>query len=208
MSRLLHVSASPRGSRSESLAIADTFLRTYRELNPLDDVDTWDLWDGALPAFGPDAAGAKMAVFAGAEPEGAQAQAWRRVVAAFERFAAYDRYLFSVPMWNAGVPYVLKQFIDVVSQPGMLFSFDPATGYTGLLHGKKAVLVHTSAVYGPGRAEGFGSDFSAPFLRDWLRWAGITDLEEISFRPDLVTADAAAGRAAAHERAREVAGKL
>ncbi|GAA4971839.1 FMN-dependent NADH-azoreductase [Kineococcus glutinatus] len=208
MSRLLHLSASPRGSLSESLALAATFLDTYRELNPLDDVDTFDLWDGTLPAFGPDAAAAKMTVFAGGVPEGAEARAWQRAVDTFERFDSYDRYLFSVPMWNAGVPYVLKQFIDVVSQPGMVFGFDPVDGYTGLLTGKKAVTLYTSAVWGPGRPATFGSDFQAPFLRDWLAWTGITDVEEVHLRPNLATADAATARAAAHERAREAAGKL
>ncbi len=208
MSRLLHVSASPRGARSESLALAATFLDTYREHNPLDDVDTLDLWDGTLPDFGPTAAAAKMAVFAGEEPRGAAAEAWARAVDTFRRFDSYDRYLFSVPMWNAGIPYVLKQFIDVVSQPGMVFGFDPATGYTGLLRDKKAVLVLTSAVYGPGRGPAFGSDFQAPYLRDWLAWAGVTDVEEVTFRPDLATADAATGRAAAHEAARRLAAKF
>jgi FMN-dependent NADH-azoreductase len=208
MSRLLHVSASPRGARSESLALAATFLDTYREHNPLDDVDTLDLWDGTLPDFGPTAAAAKMAVFAGEEPRGAAAEAWARAVDTFRRFDSYDRYLFSVPMWNAGIPYVLKQFIDVVSQPGMVFGFDPATGYTGLLRDKKAVLVLTSAVYGPGRGPAFGSDFQAPYLRDWLAWAGVTDVEEVAFRPDLATADAATGRAAAHEAARRLAAKF
>ena len=208
MSRLLHVSASPRGSRSESLALAATFLETYREQNPLHDVDTLDLWDGTLPDFGPAAAAAKMAVFAGEHPEGAAAQAWARATETFRRFDSYDRYLFSVPMWNAGIPYVLKQFIDVVSQPGMVFTFDPVEGYSGLLTGKKAALVLTSAVYGPGRGPAFGSDFQAPYLRDWLAWAGVADVEEVSFRPDLATADAAAGRERAHEAARRVAAKF
>ncbi|MGX5654769.1 FMN-dependent NADH-azoreductase [Geodermatophilus nigrescens] len=208
MSRLLHVSASPRGSRSESLALAATFLDTYREANPLDDVDTLDLWDGTLPDFGPAAAAAKMAVFAGEEPQGAAAEAWARAVETFRRFDSHDRYLFSVPMWNAGIPYVLKQFIDVVSQPGMVFSFDPVEGYTGLLTGKKAALVLTSAVYGPGRGPAFGSDFQAPYLRDWLAWAGITEVEEVHFRPDLATADAAAARDRAHDDARRVAAKF
>jgi FMN-dependent NADH-azoreductase len=92
----------------------------------------------------------------------------------------------------------------VVSQPGMVFGFDPTEGYTGLLTGKKAALVLTSAVYGPGRGPRFGSDFQAPYLRDWLNWAGVTELEEIHFRPNLATADAEAGRAAAHGRARDL----
>jgi FMN-dependent NADH-azoreductase len=97
-------------------------------------------------------------------------------------------------MWNASVPYILKQFIDVVSQPGMVFGFDPDSGYTGLLTGRKAAVVYTSAVYGDGRGPAFGADFQAPFFDDWLRWAGITDVASISFRPNLATADAESGR--------------
>ncbi len=206
MTTLLHVSASPRGAASESLGIAQTFLSAYRETHPGVDIETWDLWDGTLPEFGPAAAAAKMAVFAGADPQGDAAAAWRSVRQAFERFAAADAYLFSVPMWNAGIPYVLKQFIDVVSQPGMVFGFDPDAGYTGLVTGRKAAVVYTSAVYGADRPASFGSDFQAPYLRDWLCWAGMMDITEVEFRPNLATADAETGRQAAHAAARD-AGK-
>jgi FMN-dependent NADH-azoreductase len=205
MSSLLHISASPRGERSESLAIAGTFLDTLADRRPEIAVDTFDLWDGSLPSFGPDAAAAKMAVFAGEEPTGAQAVAWQAAERTFRRFAAADYYLFSVPMWNHGVPYVLKQFIDVVSQPGMVFSFDPERGYTGLVTGKRAVVVYTSAVYGPGRPESFGTDFQATYFSGWLAWAGVTDIATVSFRPDLATADPDAGRQAAHAAARDIA---
>jgi FMN-dependent NADH-azoreductase len=202
MATLLHIAASPRGAESESLGIAETFIGSLR---PGITVETFDLWDGTLPAFGPAAAAAKMAVFAGQEPQGEQAEAWRSAEQTFNRFAAADYYLFSVPMWNHAIPYILKQFIDVVSQPGMVFSFDPVGGYTGLLTGKRAVIAYTSAVYGHGRPPAFGPDFQVPYLRAWLNWAGVTDLTEIEFRPNLATADAEAGRKAAHTAAREVA---
>lgn len=198
---LLHISASPRGKASESLSIARTFLDAYRAGHPDHRIDTFDLWDGTLPAFGPDAAAAKMAVFAGQTPTGAAARAWDAAISTFDRFAAADAYLFSVPMWNAGVPYILKQFIDVVSQPGMVFGFDPEHGYTGLVAGKKAAVVYTSAVYGDDRGPEFGTDFQQPFLAGWLRWAGITDIAEIQFRPNLATADADQLRKQAHEDA-------
>ena len=207
MTTLLHISASPRGAKSESLAIAETFLSAYRETHPDNTIETWDLWDGTLPEFGPAAAHAKMAVFAGADPMGDEAAAWRAAGQAFERFAAADEYLFSVPMWNAGIPYILKQFIDVISQPGMVFGFDGELGYTGLVTGRKAAVVYTSAVYGVGRPPSFGSDFQAPYLRDWLNWAGIDDVTEVAFRPNLATADAETGRQAAHAAARD-AGKV
>jgi FMN-dependent NADH-azoreductase len=208
MPSLLHVSASPRGAASESLAIARTFLNALRDERPEVTIDTLDLWDGSLPEFGPAAAAAKMAVFAGQVPSGDQAAAWQAAERTFRRLAGADYYLFSVPMWNHGIPYILKQFIDVVSQPGMVFTFDAEHGYTGLLTGRRAVVVYTSAVYGTGRPAAFGSDFQAPYFTDWLAWAGITDTTEIHFRPDLATADADAGRQAAHAAAREAAKKF
>jgi FMN-dependent NADH-azoreductase len=185
--------------------LARTFLDAYREQNPGHAVLEWDLWDGTLPEFGPAAAAAKMDVFAGLAPSGAGAAAWRDARTTFERFAAADQYLFSVPMWNAGVPYILKQFIDVVSQPGMVFGFDPLAGYTGLVTGRKSAVIYTSAVYGDGRGPAFGADFQAPYFEDWLRWAGITDITSIQFRPNLATADAESGRRAAQARAVQVA---
>ena len=206
MATLLHISASPRGDRSESGAIAAAFLDAYRDTHPDDEIVEWNLWDGTLPEFGPAAAAAKMAVFAGADPEGDEARAWRAAIDTFRRFDAADRYLFSVPMWNAGVPYILKQFIDVISQPGLVFGFDPKQGYSGLLRGKKAAVVYTSAVYGPDRGPAFGADFQRPFFDDWLRWAGIEDVIGIEFRPNLATADADTDRRTAHAAARD-AGK-
>ena len=206
MTTMLHISSSPRGDASESLTIAHEFLHSYRETHPDVEVETFDLWDGTLPEFGPAAASAKMTVFGGGTPTGAAAAAWQDVSTTFERFAAADHYLFSVPMWNAGVPYILKQFIDVVSQPGMVFGFDPEHGYSGLLSGKKAAVIYTGAVWGPDRGPRFGQDFQKPFFDDWLRWAGVDDITTVRFQPNLATADAATGRQVALAQARD-AGK-
>ncbi|MBW4721181.1 FMN-dependent NADH-azoreductase [Saccharothrix obliqua] len=206
MTKLLHVSASPRGEASESLTIASAFVDVYRETHPDAEVDHWDLWDGSLPDFGPAAAGAKMAVIRGEPPTGAEAEAWRDVVAAVHRFLSADRLLFSVPMWNSGIPYVLKQFVDVVSQPGMVFGLDAVTGYQPLLAGtgRRAAVVYTSSVWCPEVGPGFGSDFQSTYFDDWLRWTGITDLTPIRHHPTL-TGDVEDSRQTALATAREVA---
>ena len=206
MTDLLHISASPRGEASQSLRLAATFLDTYRGQHPDADIDEWDLWDGSLPAFGPAAAGAKMTVFGGGTPQGEEAEAWAAAQAAFARFDAADRILFSVPMWNSGVPYVLKQFVDVVSQPGWVFGVDPASGYRHLLagRGKRAAVIYTSAVWAPGLGPEFGADFQSPFFTGWLNWTGIDDVTEIRFHPTL-TGDAGEVSRTAHETARDVA---
>ncbi|MEU1392074.1 MULTISPECIES: NAD(P)H-dependent oxidoreductase [unclassified Nonomuraea] len=204
MSRLLHISASPRGTESISAAIAETFVQEYLATHPAHTVDRFDLWDGTLPEFGPAAARAKMTVFGGGTPAGEEAEAWAAAVRTFERFDAYDRYLFSVPMWNAGVPYKLKQFIDVVSQPAMIFDVHPETGYRALLTGKRAAVVYTSAVWAPQLGPEFGADFQSTFFGDWLRWTGIADVQEIRHHPTL-TGSYDAERKQADEQARRVA---
>jgi FMN-dependent NADH-azoreductase len=204
MSRLLHISASPRGSASHSRGIADAFLAEYQDSHPQAQVDHYDLWDGTLPQFGPAAAGAKMTVFAGETPVGEEKAAWDAAVATFKRFDAYDRYLFSVPMWNGGVPYILKQLIDVVSQPGMVFGIDGERGYIPLLTGKRVAVIYTSAVWAPGLGIEWGQNAQSPYFEGWLRWAGITDIQDIRFHPAL-WGDYPAELKKAEEVAREVA---
>jgi FMN-dependent NADH-azoreductase len=202
MSKLLYVISSPRGEQSESRAIADEFLHAYRRSDPRAEVDVLDLWQERLPVYDGQGVAAKMAVFAGNTPSGDEATAWTEVQRVFARFERADEYLFTVPMWNHGIPWVLKHLIDTVSQPGMVFGFDPETGYTGLLAGRRAVVVYTSAVYYEGAPPAFGTDFHRSYFIDWLRWAGIDDVSEVRFQPNLVTSDAETGRAAAKASAR------
>jgi FMN-dependent NADH-azoreductase len=202
MSKLLYVISSPRGEQSESRAIADQFLHAYQRSDPSVEVDVLDLWNEPLPVFGGKGVAAKMAVFAGQAPSGDARAAWAEVERVFARFDAADEYLFTVPMWNHSVPWVLKHLIDTISQPGMVFGFDPRSGYTGLLDGKRAVVVYTGAVYYEGAPLEFGADFHRAYFNDWLRWAGINDMSEVRFQPNLVTSDAEPGRAAAKSSAR------
>jgi FMN-dependent NADH-azoreductase len=204
MTRLLHIAAGPRGASSESLKIAQTFVDAYREAHPSDPVEIWDLWDGSLPEFGPAAAAAKMAIFADEIRQGDEAAAWQAARQTFARFDSAKHLLFGVPMWNAGIPYILKQLIDVISRPGMVFGVDPRDGYRHLLAGKgrKAAVIYTSGAWGPGLGSVFATNFQSSYFEDWLRWTGITDITQIRYHPTLAGATDAERRTA-HARARE-----
>jgi len=203
MTKLLHVCASPKGDESDSQALANAFVAGFRASNSDVIVDEFDLFDGSLPAFGREANEAKLAVFAGGEPTGAQVAPWQAARSVFDRFASADAYLFSVPMWNSGIPYVLKQWIDNVTQPGWVFSFDPERGYTGLITGKKAAVVYTSGVYAPGVSQKVGSDFQSTYFNDWLNFVGITDIVEIRWQPTVLTNNREAEKVAALQRSED-----
>ncbi|MGJ4941965.1 FMN-dependent NADH-azoreductase [Bradyrhizobium sp. HKCCYLS1011] len=190
MTKLLYIKASPRGAASKSSAIADVYAAALRERFPDLAVDTLDLAQEKLPDFDGDKVSAKMAVIAGQAHEGRQKTAWDEITAVAKRFVSADRYLIAVPMWNGGIPYRLKQYIDVIHQPGLLWGLDPQTGYVGLLKHKKAVLALTSGAFGPSMpSPAFGVDHHSTYLRDWLNQAGVTDIEEIRFQPTLLNPD-------------------
>jgi len=191
MPSILHVNSSPRGAHSNSLELARTFIESVRKASGGDiDVQTLNLFDpGVLPQFGTTAAAAKMAIFTGQGQSPEQIQAWDAARAVFNQFAAADAYIFNIPMWNSGIPYVLKQWIDVVTQPGWSFGFDPEAGYSGLMTGKQAVAIHTSGVYAPGVPAAFGRDFSSTFFADWLEFVGIADATHVRFAPTVLGAD-------------------
>jgi len=192
VTKLLCIQASPRKSDSKSLQLAAAYLDTLRAANPGLDIDVLDLWDTELPAFDGDKAAAKMNVINGAAQNDTGQTAWDEIVTITKRFISADRYLIASPMWNSGIPYRLKHYIDLIHQPGMLWRLDPETGYTGLVEGKHATLALTSGVYAQGVAEpAFGVDHHAAYLRMWLNQAGIQRIDELRFQPSMLTDDPA-----------------
>ena len=57
--RILNIVTSPRGERSASIAIVDSFLFEYKKKIKGLVVDTLDVWTESLPEFGAEAIGAK-----------------------------------------------------------------------------------------------------------------------------------------------------
>ncbi len=111
-------------------------------------------------------------------------------------------------MWNGSVPYPLKHYIDVITQPGSLFTLDPSSGYVGLLENKKAVLAYTSGVYSPSvHSPAFGVDHHSTYMRAWLNQVGVADVEEIRFQPTLLNADPSGAFEAALANARNIAAR-
>ena len=206
MTKLLFIKASPRGAGSRSIAVAEEYLAGLRAKLPDISVDVLDLWKEPLPVFDGDRANAKLAVFKQQPLTATQKTVWDEIVTIVERFKAADRYLFAVPMWNGGIPYRLKQYIDIIHQPGLMFSLDPATGYVGLLKNKRATLVYTSGAYSrTAPTPEFGVDHHSTYLRSWLNQAGVTDIEEIRYQPTVLSHDPDSAFAEAKRIAAELA---
>ena len=207
MSTLLYIEASPRKARSASSQVAKAFLDQYKAAHPADRVETIDLWAVQLPSFDGDTINAKYRILHGEKHTPAEAGAWKAVVETAERFKRADKYLFSLPMWNFGVPYRLKHYVDILIQPGLTFSFSPEAGYAGLVKGKPAAVVFARG--GAYQGDDAKADFQKPYLELALGFIGVTDIRSIVVEPMLAGPEVAdSAKQAAIAKAKEMAAKF
>lgn len=181
--RLLHIDASPRAERSRSRAVADTFLAAMAERSDAPEVERLDVWNAALPDLGSGMIEGRYDLIAGKAVPPEQAAAWEDIRGHADRFLSYDAYLISTPMWNFGLPYALKHFIDVVTQPGMAFSNDREGNVTGHAAGRKAMVIAASAMPIVSGGELAHFDFQLRYLESWLGFIGVTDIHTLRVAP-------------------------
>lgn len=204
MSKLLYIESSPRKERSKSIAVSRVFLDAYRAAHPSDEVVTLDLWEKNLPEFDGYTIDAKYQVLHGQGFDAKQKAAWDAVVAVCDEFKSADKYVISLPMWNFGIPYKLKHYIDVLAQPGQTFSFSPETGYSGLVTGKPIVAIYArGGAYSAEAAKGM--DFQMSYLEFLLGFIGFKNIKSIVIEPTLAGPDDVA---AAESKAKQAALEL
>ena len=136
MSRLLFIQSSPRHAQSKSTQIAQAYLSALSKSNPDLSVDVLSVWETELPVFDGDKVAAKINVMQGKEHSESEKTAWDQIVGIANRFISADRYLLAVPMWNGGIPYPLKHYIDVIHQPGLLWGLKPGHGLLRFAQGQ------------------------------------------------------------------------
>jgi FMN-dependent NADH-azoreductase len=185
MAKLLYIQSSPRGARSKSSAVAEAFVEEYRRVKPSDRVDTLNVFTEHLPTFDGATVQAKYDILHGQPHSPESERAWKAVEAIIERFKSADRYLVSVPMWNFGIPYRLKQYLDVIIQPGYTFGFSPEKGYFGLVTGKPLVAIYARGGEYPGGTPYAAYDMQKPYLELAFRFMGFTDIQSLVYEPTL-----------------------
>jgi FMN-dependent NADH-azoreductase len=179
MAKLLHVQASPMGDRSFSARAAWAFVDAYAAAHGGDMIETIDLWKTDLPHFDFTAASGKYKILRGMEHSREEAQAWEAVTRLIDHLKSADKLVVSAGMWNFSIPYRLKQYLDIIVQPGLTFSFDPERGYSGLVTGKPLQLILASGGEYPVGTPAAGYDFQKPYLEMIFGFIGFTDIHTL-----------------------------
>jgi len=171
MTTLLNIHASLAGQTAASSTLADRFAADWLEQHPQGRVITRDLAADPVPHL---TAERFQSFLTPAEARTAEQQA----VAAYSdtligELQAADVIVFAIPMYNFSVPSTVRAYFDHIARAGVTFSYS-AAGPEGLLKGKKVYVFITRGGVYPEAA-----DTQTPYLRQFLGFLGMTDVEFI-----------------------------
>jgi FMN-dependent NADH-azoreductase len=179
MVRLLHIESCPRGDITYSFSLSKVFLEVYKEFHSSDTIEVMNLWKIDFPPVIGEMVKARYAEIDSHKWTSNNAEAWPMIKRYAEHFKSADKYLITIPTWSFGIPYVLKEYIDVVTQPELLIEFTPDGIVRGLVADHPAcVLYERGGCTGPGS----GRDamvFQVSFMTGWLRLIGINHVYSV-----------------------------
>jgi FMN-dependent NADH-azoreductase len=173
--RLLHVIATPRGLASNTARVSSCLLEALHEADDSLQVSTLDLFRADLPSVAGKNIESKYRLMTGQGIEDEARDSWKQIEQTIDQFMAADVYLFTVPMWNLGIPYALKYYIDAIVQPGYLFRYTPDGQVEGLVKDKTMLLVISSgSEYTTQPMASY--NFVESYLRAIFGFVGLTDI--------------------------------
>ena len=174
--KLLHIQVSPDLAGSASRIASARLVEKLRAQHADLEETVLDLAQHPLPHLDAFTIGAFFT-----HPE-ARSDAQRAAIQTSETLVdqlfACDTLVISSPMWNLGLPSVLKAWFDHITRAGRTFAFTPQGTKVGLVNGKKVYsVVASGSVFAQGPF--VQDDQFTPYIRVALEYVGITDVQFI-----------------------------
>lgn len=170
MKTLLQINASIFADNGQSSRLANRFVAGWSQANPGGTVVSRVFAEEPVPHLD---AQRFSAFIAKPEERSAEQQA---VVdysnALIDELRDAEIIVLGLPMYNFGIPSALKAYFDHVARAGVTFRYTE-NGAEGLLKGKKAYVFAARG----GQYVGTPSDTQTAYVRDFLRFIGIDDVE-------------------------------
>src|ERR1700676_596486 len=170
MTTLLQITASIHADHGQSSQLATRFVRAFSRSHPDSPIGRPRLAGDSVPPLSAE----RFAAFLSKPQERSAAQG--DVVAYSDTLIAElkqaDVIVLGLPMYNFGVPSQLKAYFDHIARAGETFRYS-ASGPVGLLTGKKAYIFAARG----GLYAGTALDTQTNYVRDFLRFVGVEDIE-------------------------------
>ncbi|MCC3372535.1 FMN-dependent NADH-azoreductase [Cohnella sp. REN36] len=180
MAKVLYITANPRREEASfSLTVGRHFLEAYKAVSPADEVVELDLYRLPIPLIDADIVNGWDALQQGAAFPSLIEDARRKIAALgqlTDQFSSADKYIFVTPMWNLGLPPMMKAYLDAVVIPDKTYRYTPQ-GPIGLLEGRKGIHINARGrVYDGDLAR---LEFGDSYMKTIMRFVGVQMLDSI-----------------------------
>eukprot|EP01034_Spumella_vulgaris_P024791 gene24791-31169_t len=169
MSYLLHIDSSPFGENSNSKPVAAAFAAAYRTSHPGENVVFRDLTKTIIPHLDAET------ISAGFVPAESMQTKDKFRLELIKEIIEAKAIVFSVPMWNWGIPSVFKAYIDQIIYKGHLFPY----GHALLKDKSITIVVASGGKYTGADAAHPEMDHITGYLKLIFSVLGSTDIEFI-----------------------------
>ncbi|MBA0214412.1 FMN-dependent NADH-azoreductase [Pectobacterium brasiliense] len=170
MSKVLVLKSSILAGYSQSNQLADHFTAEWQSAHPSDSITVRDLAAQPIPVLDGELVGALRPSDATLTPR--QQEALKLSDELIAELQAHDIIVIAAPMYNFNIPTQLKNYFDLVARAGVTFRYTEQ-GPEGLVKGKRAIVLTSRG----GIHKGTPTDLLEPYLRVFLGFLGLTDLE-------------------------------
>ncbi len=170
MKTLLQLNTSLFSDGGQSSRLAREFVAEWRAQNPGTAVLTRDLARDPVPHLTAERFQSFLTPAGERSPEQQAVVGYSDTL--IDELRRADVIVIGLPMYNFGVPSTLKAYFDHIARAGVTFRYTEK-GSQGLLTGKKAYVFATRG----GRYAGTAGDSETAFVRQFLGFLGIDDVE-------------------------------
>ncbi|RQH02988.1 FMN-dependent NADH-azoreductase [Paraburkholderia dinghuensis] len=194
MTTILQINSAARSQGAQSTLLANELTARLQQSNAGSTVVSRNLQADPLPHLDDAVLGA---FFTPAEQRTPEQQAIAaRSEALIAELQAADIIVIGAPMYNFGISSQLKTYFDWIARAGITFRYT-ANGPEGLVQGKKVYVVTARG----GKYQGTAHDSQTPYLKSFLGFLGMTDVnfiyaEGLNMGPDAASAAIAGAREA------------
>lgn len=194
MTTILQINSAARSQGAQSTLLADELTAKLQQSNPGAKVVVRDLLGASLPHLDDATLGA---FFTPADQRSAEQTAINaKSEALINELLAADIVVIAAPLYNFGISSQLKTYFDWIARSGMTFRYG-ANGPEGLVTGKKVFVVSARG----GKYAGTPNDSQTPYLKTFLGFIGLTDVnfiyaEGLNMGPEVAGAALASAREA------------
>ena len=173
MQKVLVLKSSILADYSHTNKMADYFIGQWRKNHADDAITVRDLSADPVPVLDNEIVSG-MHGSAGGTLTQRQESANALQTELIDELFAHDVIVFTAPMYNFTVPTQMKTYLDFIASAGKTFRYTE-NGAEGLVKGKRAIVLTARG----GFHRDLTSDLIVPFMKQFLGFIGISDIEFI-----------------------------